>query len=258
MPQQFDFSKEVEIAGHKVPVWAVGAIIAVGLLLLAWLTRGPASAPPGDGSVPPSPPEPPPPPTTDNTTAVDQLQQQMETQIAGLTSSVAQTLQQQAQQYAQSIAEIQKTQAQQQQSTASALDQMRQEFAKAIQSLSSSLSAPSAPAVAPNVPAAPTYTPAPAPLPRSTYVPAPVYPRPLGTAGVSVGTSNDNGGIQTTTYTVVSGDNLTKIARQYGVTLADLLSVNPQFRANPNLIHPGDIVNIPGGGGGGGGSSGFG
>ena len=49
-------------------------------------------------------------------------------------------------------------------------------------------------------------------------------------------------------YTVKPGDNLTRIAKQMGVTLQDLLNANPQFQANGrniNLIYPGEKVNPP-------------
>src|SRR3990167_5796560 len=45
-------------------------------------------------------------------------------------------------------------------------------------------------------------------------------------------------------YTVQSGDNLSKIARQYGMDVRDLIASNPQL-ANPNLIRPGQRINIP-------------
>src|SRR3990167_676675 len=45
-------------------------------------------------------------------------------------------------------------------------------------------------------------------------------------------------------YTVKSGDNLSKIARQYGMDVRDLIASNPQI-ANPNLIRPGQSINIP-------------
>lgn len=47
------------------------------------------------------------------------------------------------------------------------------------------------------------------------------------------------------TYTVQRGDTLTAIAREHGVSLPALLAANPQIR-NPNLIHPGQAVNLPG------------
>src|SRR5688572_19064293 len=46
-------------------------------------------------------------------------------------------------------------------------------------------------------------------------------------------------------YTVKSGDTLWQIAQQHGVSLQKLLDDNPQFKANPDLIHPGQGVKIP-------------
>ena len=46
------------------------------------------------------------------------------------------------------------------------------------------------------------------------------------------------------TYTVVARDTLEKIARKYGVTVADILAVNPQI-TNPNKIAIGDVIVIP-------------
>lgn len=45
------------------------------------------------------------------------------------------------------------------------------------------------------------------------------------------------------TYTVKAGDNLWAIASQHGVTVQDLLRINPSIR-NPNLIDVGQIINI--------------
>lgn len=47
-----------------------------------------------------------------------------------------------------------------------------------------------------------------------------------------------------TRHTVVRGDTMSAIARRHGVSLGDLIAANPQVR-NPNLIHPGDVLNIP-------------
>ena len=47
-------------------------------------------------------------------------------------------------------------------------------------------------------------------------------------------------------YTVVSGDTLWAIARRHGVSLNELIAANPQI-ANPDLIYPGDQINLPGG-----------
>ena len=45
-------------------------------------------------------------------------------------------------------------------------------------------------------------------------------------------------------YMVRKGDTLWGIAKQYGVALTALIAANPQIK-NPNLISPGDKVNIP-------------
>lgn len=47
-------------------------------------------------------------------------------------------------------------------------------------------------------------------------------------------------------HTVQRGDNLTHIARDQGVSLRQLIDANPQI-SNPNLIHPGQQVNLPAG-----------
>ncbi|MFH0258799.1 phospholipase effector Tle1 domain-containing protein [Vibrio rumoiensis] len=45
-----------------------------------------------------------------------------------------------------------------------------------------------------------------------------------------------------TSYTVQSGDSLSKIASQYGMTLDALLTLNPQYQSNPDLIVVGDEI----------------
>ncbi|MBQ8858553.1 MAG: SafA/ExsA family spore coat assembly protein [Clostridia bacterium] len=47
-----------------------------------------------------------------------------------------------------------------------------------------------------------------------------------------------------TTYTVVAGDSMWKIAVKYEVGLDELKRANPQI-ANPALIYPGQVLNIP-------------
>lgn len=59
----------------------------------------------------------------------------------------------------------------------------------------------------------------------------------------SGGGGNTNTG--TSTYTVVSGDTFSKIARRYGLTVAQLQALNPQV-TNINLIHVGQVLNVSG------------
>jgi LysM repeat protein len=47
-----------------------------------------------------------------------------------------------------------------------------------------------------------------------------------------------------TTYTVQKGDTLRKIAARHGVTVSDILAVNPQIK-NANLIYAGQVINLP-------------
>jgi spore coat assembly protein SafA len=48
-------------------------------------------------------------------------------------------------------------------------------------------------------------------------------------------------------YMVKSGDTLWDISKQHGVSLNEVIKANPQIK-NPDLIFPGQMVNIPGGG----------
>ena len=47
----------------------------------------------------------------------------------------------------------------------------------------------------------------------------------------------------TITYTVKPGDTLSKIAREYGTTVSNIVSLNPCIK-NPNLIYPGEVFTI--------------
>lgn len=49
------------------------------------------------------------------------------------------------------------------------------------------------------------------------------------------------------THTVKSGETLSKIAKAHKITLAQLLAANPKFKANPNRVRVGDVLNIPNG-----------
>lgn len=75
----------------------------------------------------------------------------------------------------------------------------------------------------------------PFPIANTTSVartPSPVVMSIVGTAGGSL------------TYTVVKGDNLTKIGSKYGLTWKEVHEANPWIK-NPNLIYPGQVLNIP-------------
>lgn len=64
--------------------------------------------------------------------------------------------------------------------------------------------------------------------------------------GESAYTAEDGGGqehSQTAYHQVVKGDTLWALARRYGVTLAELIALNPQIK-NPNLIRVGEEVRV--------------
>lgn len=46
-------------------------------------------------------------------------------------------------------------------------------------------------------------------------------------------------------YTVVRGDNITKIAADYGISWRELARHNPQIK-DPQMIRPGDQLKVPG------------
>jgi uncharacterized protein (TIGR02594 family) len=58
------------------------------------------------------------------------------------------------------------------------------------------------------------------------------------------GSSNNNNSNNGNNYTVKRGDTLSGIAKDQGVNLSSLIKANPQIK-NPNLIYPGQQINIP-------------
>ncbi len=50
---------------------------------------------------------------------------------------------------------------------------------------------------------------------------------------------------RTMVHIVKKGDSLIKIARAYGVTLADLINANPWYKSDPDRINVGDMIEIP-------------
>ena len=81
----------------------------------------------------------------------------------------------------------------------------------------------------------PTPTPTPAPVSEPTAEPA---TEPAPSSAPKPVSSQDP------TYNVASGDTLSSIAAKSGISWQELHSLNPQI-SNPNLIHPGDVVNLP-------------
>lgn len=80
----------------------------------------------------------------------------------------------------------------------------------------------------PNTGPLPTFSPTPSPVSTETPSPAPSdRPSPGGT------------------YEVQPGDNLTKIANLYGISVAALIAANPQLLPPDYVIQPGDVLTIP-------------
>ena len=45
-------------------------------------------------------------------------------------------------------------------------------------------------------------------------------------------------------YTVLAGDNLTRISKMYNTTIEEIVSLNPSI-TNPNLIRTGTVIKVP-------------
>lgn len=73
--------------------------------------------------------------------------------------------------------------------------------------------------------------------------PAPSTTAPTAPATAEVSSTGMGGGGQGTNYTVKPGDTLHGIAAQFGVSTISVIQAN-DF-ANPDLIYPGDHVNVP-------------
>jgi LysM repeat protein len=78
-----------------------------------------------------------------------------------------------------------------------------------------------------------------------TMVMTPTTPIPV-TSPVALATPAPTVSGAPGTYTVQAGDSLLKIATRFGVTTQDILAANPGL--NPNLIYPGQTLNVPGAG----------
>lgn len=62
-----------------------------------------------------------------------------------------------------------------------------------------------------------------------------------GESGTASGSAGESGGA--VWHTVARGESLWRIARNYGVELNQVISLNPQIK-NPNLIYPGQKVRV--------------
>ena len=60
---------------------------------------------------------------------------------------------------------------------------------------------------------------------------------------ISLGNAAGGGG---STYTVQAGDNLSKIGEKYGISWNAIYEANRDIISNPDLIHPGQELKIPG------------
>lgn len=60
---------------------------------------------------------------------------------------------------------------------------------------------------------------------------------------ISTGSGDAGGGVNT--YTVVSGDSLSKIGAKYGVAWKAIYDANRDILNNPDMIHPGQELKIP-------------
>src|SRR6188768_261296 len=60
---------------------------------------------------------------------------------------------------------------------------------------------------------------------------------------VSTGSGDAGGGANT--YTVVAGDNLSKIGEKYGVSWNAIYEANRDIIKDPDMIHPGQELKIP-------------
>ena len=45
-------------------------------------------------------------------------------------------------------------------------------------------------------------------------------------------------------YTVLAGDNLTRVSKMYSTTIEEIVSLNPSI-TNPNLIRTGSVIKVP-------------
>jgi hypothetical protein len=125
-------------------------------------------------------------------------------------------------------------------------------------SIGGAISSPSlavvSPTFAPTASPAPTPSPTPIPTASASVAPSPtptpvVSPSPSPTPAAPlppafVGLKPCPDSPDCYLYRVRSGDNLTRIATKFGITLAALKAANPTI-TDPSLVHVGDILRVP-------------
>src|SRR5574341_652819 len=222
--------REINIAGRKVPIWAIGAG-AIGAIALYIVTVARGGKPPGESLAPQE--------TTGETSQVEQQQASFQKAIEQQQTGVENIASQLTGQYAalqssfqKSLEQIQQQQAGLSANVSSALAQQQAQFEREIGAIQRQPAPAVEPARAPQQIFEVPYEP---PSPQAIALPR---PRPRVEEHISgIGGS----------YIVRSGDTLSRIAQQSGMNLKQLLALNPQFQANPNLIRPGQTVRLQGG-----------
>lgn len=84
----------------------------------------------------------------------------------------------------------------------------------------------------------PTFSPSPSPSPTPTPTPSP-SPEPTATE------STEPPGGDVWLYTLASGDSLSRLAIRYGTTTEELLTLNPEYVDNQDLVEIGSDVIMP-------------
>lgn len=242
MPNNFaeTLQKKINIGGHEIPVWvlALGAGVA-GFVLLnrgTGSTTGAAAIQPAQPADSGATPAPTPVPSTNavpvDTSAIQDAAAQLQGQIAAMQAEInaanakaVDLANQRTNDFASTIAPI---------ATNYAADNAAQyatlRAAQPVPVSSTSFPAPTVQAVPP--PAAPP--PKPVPLPSSEVAAA--NPELAYTRAYQQNNAPSS-------YTVVSGDTLSAIARRNSTTVQNILSLNPQIK-NPNLIYPGQVFQL--------------
>ena len=67
-----------------------------------------------------------------------------------------------------------------------------------------------------------------------------------GTVASAQGLQSPPAQTASTTYVVQAGDNLTKIGAKYGITWNAIYEANRDIISDPDMIHPGQELKIPG------------